>query len=320
MTQPTTLVLADHDRGRLERNAEAFEAAGYRVVRAQGGKTALDHVAKIGAAVLVAEGFLPDGNGIETASRLSGDRRTQSTRALVFLDTDDNYGRMRADEAGIRALIRPFTAEEMVAAVQLLEAEGRIAVAAPRVAPSLVHDIAAGNRGENPVLKHITDAVTGLWNTAYTSIKLAEEIKRARRFGTPLSVVALGFDGQAIADDASRKRLLTEVAGVLLCESRDIDHLGRGEGDAFLLVLPHTDSNGASVMASRVMGTIEKRGLTTPSSVGTVTMSAGIASFSADATPAPEDLMANAESALEQSRRFGGNRLSKWTADGTTAS
>lgn len=320
MTQTTTLVLADYDRRRLERNAEAFEAAGYRVVRAQGGKSALDHVANNAATLLIAEAFLPEGNGIEIATRLSGDRRTQTTRALVFLDSGDSYGRQRAEEAGVRTLVRPFTAEEMVASVQLLEAEGPLTTASARPTPSLIEDMASGARGENPVLKHITDPVTGLWNAPYTSIKLAEEIKRARRFGTPLSVIALGFDGSAIADDASRKRLSTEVAGVLLCETRDIDHLGRGEGDGFLIILPHTDAQGASVMANRVISTIDKRGMTTPSSEGTATMSAGIAGFSADLTPAPEDLIAHAEAALDQSRRFGGNRLSKWSAEGALGS
>jgi len=102
------------------------------------------------------------------------------------------------------------------------------------------------------------------------------------------------------------------LAGILLCESRDIDHVGRND-DGFVLVLPQTDINGAAVMTARVLATVEKRSLSAPGVMGIVTMSAGVAGFSAESTPAPEDLTAHAEAALAQSRRTGGNRVTKWS-------
>ena len=196
--------------------------------------------------------------------------------------------------------------------VTVIEAHLPDGAAAAKTAPSLLDDLASGPKNDNPVLRHITDPITSLWNGPYTTIKLAEEIKRARRFGTALSVVSLAFDGDPMADAEVKKRLLTTVAGILLCESRDIDHVGRND-DGFVLVLPQTDINGAAVMTARVLATVEKRSLSAPGVMGIVTMSAGVAGFSAEATPAPEDLTAHAEAALAQSRRTGGNRVTKWS-------
>lgn len=196
--------------------------------------------------------------------------------------------------------------------VTVIEAHLPDGAAAAKTAPSLLDDLTSGPKNDNPVLRHITDPITSLWNGPYTTIKLAEEIKRARRFGTALSVVSLAFDGDPIADVEVKRRLLTTVAGILLCESRDIDHVGRNE-DGFVLVLPQTDINGAVVMTARVLATVEKRSLSAPGVMGIVTMSAGVAGFSPETTPAPEDLTAHAEAALVQSRRSGGNRVTKWS-------
>ena len=84
--------------------------------------------------------------------------------------------------------------------VTIIEAHLADGEAGAKSAPSLLDDLASGPKNDNPVLRHITDPITSLWNGPYTSIKLAEEIKRARRFGTALSVVALAFDGAPIAD------------------------------------------------------------------------------------------------------------------------
>jgi hypothetical protein len=55
----------------------------------------------------------------------------------------------------------------------------------------------------------------------------------------------------------------------------------------------------------RVLTAVEKRSLSAPDMVGIVTMSAGVAGFSAESTPRRKTLPAHAEAALDQSRRMG---------------
>ena len=166
-------------------------------------------------------------------------------------------------------------------------------------------------RSENPILPHLTDPITGLWNIDYTNLKLAEEFKKARRFTVPLACLVLSLDetpGDVPADEASNRQVLSELAGLLLCESRDIDHLARLDARSFLLLLPHTDEHGALAMTNRVLGSIEKRQLTLPGRTKPISASAGIACFSKD-LGGPDDLVKGAHDALARAVALGGNRV-----------
>jgi diguanylate cyclase (GGDEF)-like protein len=164
---------------------------------------------------------------------------------------------------------------------------------------------------ENPLLPQLTDPVTGLWNTDYTNLKLAEEFKKARRFSVPLACLVLSLDeapGDVAAYDTSNREVLSELAGLLLCESRDIDHLARLDAKSFLLILPHTDAPGAFAMMSRVLISIQKRQLSLPGRTRPITASAGIACFSRDLA-GPDDLVRGAHEALAHAVALGGNRV-----------
>ena len=80
-------------------------------------------------------------------------------------------------------------------------------------------------------MAHISDALTGLYNRDYTQLKLSDEVKKVRRFYHPLTCVIVGIDDQPNIDDAPAaqelRRVINGIAGILLCESRDIDHLAR---------------------------------------------------------------------------------------------
>jgi two-component system cell cycle response regulator len=164
---------------------------------------------------------------------------------------------------------------------------------------------------ENPLLPRLTDPVTGLWNIDYTNLKLAEEFKKARRFSVPLACLVLSLDeapGDVHANDPSNRQVLSELAGLLLCESRDIDHLARLDAKSFLLILPHTDAPGAFAMMNRVLSSIEKRQLTPPGRTRPISASAGIACFSKDLT-GPDELVKGAHEALARAVALGGNRV-----------
>jgi len=142
-------------------------------------------------------------------------------------------------------------------------------------------------------------------------LKLAEEFKKARRFSVPLACLVLSLDeaaGDVPAHEPWNREVLSELAGLLLCESRDIDHLARLDAKSFLLILPHTDASGAFAMMNRVLGSIEKRQLTPPGRTRPISASAGIACFSKDLT-GPDELVKGAREALARAVALGGNRV-----------
>jgi diguanylate cyclase (GGDEF)-like protein len=326
MTEKSTVVLVDFDRKRLDRHTQALTEAGLKVVRAQSGATAFEHCRKSKPFIVVAEAMIPDGSGFELARRLRAAEDTEDVKIVLTIDEGDPYTLSRAEMAGLDGvLIRPFTPEALVARVRALQAEESLAppraARGPELAP-ILDALESRARAENPLLPQLTDAITGLWNAHYTTLKLGEEFKKARRFNVPLACVVLALDDspwEAGGDDDARRQILSEVAGLLLCESRDIDHLARTEGERFLLLLPHTDEHGAVAMMTRVVAAIEKRQFLPPGRTRPLTASAGIAGFSAEGLTGPDDLVARATDALNRARRFGGNRVETWTKEAERA-
>jgi two-component system, cell cycle response regulator len=315
MVPKSAVVLVDYDKKRLDKYAQALTGAGIRVAKAASGEAALDYCRKTPPLAVISEAMITGGNGFELMRALRAEPATAKVLQILAVDEGDSYTLNRAQIAGLDGiLIKPFTPEALVARVQgLLSADQRAAT--PKALPAdvfpILKELENRARTENPLLPHLTDPVTGLWNLHYTNIKLAEEFKKARRFAVPLTSVALSIDenaGDAPVDDQTRRQLLTELAGLLLCESRDIDHLARLDDRSFLIILPHTDEHGALTMANRVLAAIEKRELVIPGRTRPITASAGIGRFSKDQN-GPDDLVKSAHDALMRAIALGGNRV-----------
>jgi GGDEF domain-containing protein len=132
--------------------------------------------------------------------------------------------------------------------------------------------VAASGRGESTVerllrferedslLVRLQDPETGLFDGPYATLKLDEEWKRARRFHQPLSLLLIDL-GHALTEqpEAARKGVLADAAGVFLNECRDIDVLARFSSTTFLFLLPGTGSEGAEVLARRMLASLRER-------------------------------------------------------------
>lgn len=152
------------------------------------------------------------------------------------------------------------------------------------------------------------DTLTDLYNGRYFTLRLDEEAKRSARFGHPLSLVCIDLDDfTKINDDKGRPAgdaVLKETARLLVKHSRSFTILARRNGDDFVAILANTPKAGAVTYAERIRGVIEKH----PFAEGAVTACLGIAALPADAASA-EDLMAQAERALNEAKRLGRNRV-----------
>ncbi len=320
------VVLGDYDRERLALACAALEARGLSTVACHDGPAVLEACLGDPPDVVALEVFLPRTHGFDVLKSLKEGARTAGVRVLVLVDEKDDYGAHRARLCGADAILRrPFEWGGFADAVQAVHA-----AAAPSgsgnpgdsgdAALGQVLDALAGRaRVENPLIHHISDPLTGLFNRSYMDIKIAEEFKKARRFGFPLTCIHIGIDdrgvlgGDSAPDDV--RRTLNEIAGLLLCESRDIDHIARWQDRDFLLLLPHTDIAGATTMAKRILTSIEARGFEIGGEQVALTASAGIAAFGGRETETAEGLPERAREALAISRQWGGNRCTVWEAD-----
>lgn len=155
----------------------------------------------------------------------------------------------------------------------------------------------------------LTDALTGLFNRRMAVQALDRELARSARSGAPLTVLLCDLDhfkrlndqfGHLVGDQALRA-----VATLLKDRVRKSDTLARFGGEEFVLILPDTPPEDASVLATRIFTEVERRGteLGLP-----LTVSIGLTMALPDDTA--HSLLARADHALYASKDHGRNRFS----------
>lgn len=159
----------------------------------------------------------------------------------------------------------------------------------------------------------ITDPLTGLYNQRHFSTVAEEELRRACRYGRPLSAIMLDIDHFKRANDTYGHtvgdHLLQEVAQSFRQELRRVDVVGRYGGDEFVVLLPENDLAAARQVAERLRKSIARRQIATPKGSAKVTASLGVAAMDCKETTI-EQLLARADQALYVAKERGRNRVS----------
>ncbi len=109
----------------------------------------------------------------------------------------------------------------------------------------------------------IKDDTAHCYNRRYFEEFLPEELARASRFRTPLSLIFLDMDNLKQVNNrhghATGSRTLTEVSSRIRRKIRKFDKLFRFGGDEFCILLPETEWHGALEVAERVRDAISSR-------------------------------------------------------------
>lgn len=158
----------------------------------------------------------------------------------------------------------------------------------------------------------LQDSLTELYNSRTLIKELKDELKRAKRYKRPVSLLMIAVDGHreiqrqygALTSDA----VLKVVASVLNDCVRDVDVAARYSGDEFAIVLPETNSAGAAVVAERIRQKVGTQAITHNWNNIKVTASIGLASFPAHARE-HDELIARSVQALELAVQRGGDRV-----------
>ena len=161
----------------------------------------------------------------------------------------------------------------------------------------------------------VTDALTGLHNRRHMQTVLADECRRAQRYGHPLSVIMLDVDGFKSYNDTyghvQGDVLLRMLAGILQASVRGVDRVGRFGGEEFVVVLPETPADEAYRAAERlrlaVAGALFPGHADAPDTAVCKTISLGVATFP-DITEEVQALVTLADGALYRAKRGGRNR------------
>lgn len=160
----------------------------------------------------------------------------------------------------------------------------------------------------------ITDGLTGLYNYRYFQTRLRDEIKRAKRYQSPFSLILIDLDQfKQVNDQFSHlegDHMLIQFGELLRASMRETEIIARYGGDEFAVLLPTLSLKEAASAAERVRQLIEShafRGLQ-GDQVHHLTACFGVAGYP-DSCENPEDLLRTADVALEKAKRFGRNRV-----------
>jgi diguanylate cyclase (GGDEF)-like protein len=116
-------------------------------------------------------------------------------------------------------------------------------------------------------LQHLsrTDGLTGLYNHLTFYEKLDEELRRARRYEAPLSVVLIDLDDFKTVNDTCGHQfgdaLLVGCAGLMRSELRRTDIICRYGGDEFGVIMPETTGAAAHSIMGRLSDAFVKLGM-----------------------------------------------------------
>lgn len=150
------------------------------------------------------------------------------------------------------------------------------------------------------------DGLTGVANRRQGEQVLDGEIRRARRYGLPLAVIAFDIDSFRTINElygyTSGDRALTALAGTVQSRLRNSDTLARMRGEQFMIVATHTVAIDAYKLAEVLRETIASTELP---GADAVTASFSVAQLAPD--EGATELVTRLEAALHRAKRAGRN-------------
>ncbi|MBU1107674.1 MAG: diguanylate cyclase [Candidatus Riflebacteria bacterium] len=161
----------------------------------------------------------------------------------------------------------------------------------------------------------ITDGLTELYIRRFFEIRLEDEIKRARRFKFPLTLVMFDIDELSQVNEKHGRKagdvVLYEIARIIKDSVRATDIPARFGEEEFAIILAHTTAEQSLIFAERLRERIAAQKITTLSAEVQVTISVGIGEYE----PSIErqyQLVEHTTKAIAQSKQGGKNRTTTW--------
>jgi two-component system cell cycle response regulator len=272
---------------------------GYRAVIARNGTEAwrvLDSEDAPRLAVL--DWMMPGMDGVEICRRIRSANREPYIYILLLTARTESRDLIEGMDAGADDyLTKPFNSHEL-----------RVRLNAGRRILDLQEELLRAREALREQATH--DGLTGLLNRTSILEKLDDELARAARAGTPVSVLMADLDrfksindtyGHLVGD-----AVLREAACRLKSAARRYDSVGRYGGEEFLIVLPGCDAAHAAVQAERMRDALGATPFLSASQPVLVTVSLGAA---CSAHCAPETLVREADDALYEAKAEGRNRV-----------
>ncbi len=289
--QIVNIMVVDDNPEAVELIASMLEPEGFNVIKAYGGREAIEKAEDIRLDAILLDLMMPEMDGFEVVHRLKNMPPTSDVPIFIVTAKDITVEERLRLAGQIERIYQKsdFTKEDLIRQIKTLE---------------LLHPNKAG----------LIDETSGLFNYAYFQLRLAQEIKRAERYKEALSLAIIDIDrfnqylsamGKYHGDVVIRK-----IAELLRKGLRGSDVVARVGVDEFAIILTNTLKASAVTVARRFKSLIESYpfygidDLTDKK----LSVSMGIASYPADASSL-EELVSNAYTAMRNAKATGGSQI-----------
>ena len=296
---PSVLLVEDDEKDSHLLLAQLYGQP-YDIKCVRSGEEALSLVQRERVDLILLDLLLPGMDGFAVTKRLKEVEETSNIQIVAITSLRDLESRINGIELGVDDyLVKPINVHELKVRLSVLIKK-----------KAYLDKLCSGYR--SAVRSAITDKLTGLYNYAYFTIFLENEIKRAMRHDHALTLIMLDLDDFKRHNDdlghLAGDQILKEF-GLLISETvREIDLCSRYGGEEFVIVLPYTSLKLAMVTAERLRQTIATHSFLFTDAKGprSITASMGVASYPSHGASV-EELIRKADEALYDAKRKGKN-------------
>ncbi len=284
------LCIDDNDEA-LELLTEYLQPEGYSVITANEGMSGFEKAVACKPDLVILDLMMPQVDGFEVAYMLRGNPVTIDIPILILtakdLTIDDRFRLTGKVESFIQK--SHFTKEDLLMHVRDLE---------------VTYAVRAG----------LIDEVSGLFDHSYFQLRLAQEVCRADRYKSTMTVLMFDLDHfteYVNAYGISRAEIcIKKIAEFLRKTLRSSDIAVRYGFDEFALILSDTLKKPAGEVAQRILAYIDSYPFFGAEILpgGKMTASVTVVNYPADAS-GPEEIVFNAHQAIRKAKAAGGGRI-----------
>lgn len=231
-----------------------------------------------------------------------------------FMEREEEGERM--DSLGVRAdtlMVFPLFVVDKISAILVVEGAprsgyNRFRLLMPQIALEFRKVELYGQVQELSII----DGLTEVYLRRYLTVRLEEEVDRAKRLGLTFSMGMVDVDhfkqcndryGHLVGD-----AVLKKIAERLKNSVREVDMIARYGGEEFCIVLPDTSKELAMAVAERLRKSVESKEIKAFDESIKISVSVGIATYPEDAEQVAA-LIDKADNALYKAKRMGRNMV-----------
>lgn len=284
-----------------------LEKMGYEVIWVEDGKSSIKSAKTDNPDLIILDLMLPDINGNEVCRWLKLNEDTKSIPILMLTSVNTIQNKIQGLEAGAEDYLpKPYNEMELNARIYT-----------SLRTKSLQDELRKKNNQLEDLLHTLdrlasTDSLTGLYNRRRFESVLEKEYKRMKRYGTTFSCLIVDIDYFKKVNDAHGHKagdaVLREIADILKSNVRQIDTIARWGGEEFVILMPETRKEEASIAAKRILQSVEEHKFPAAPDIS-LTVSIGLAQASDYSQDDSERVLHAADMAMYEAKRKGRNRL-----------